>query len=211
MLNKRFSARERLLLLILILLFAATLYVVVVYNPTTNTINEARSEHTYLKSTHEFELIKAGELARMRSSLQQLEDSGVVFETIPLFDNISNVAPLLNTALTNASDFDLRFSPIVFEGNFAIREVFMVFSADNYAVAAAIVDELSNSPFSCSISKLSIRSKDAYDPAITAAQVEISLSITFYEVYHAPANTATIPTDEYGNEYSFDESSDFTA
>ena len=202
MLNRRFSARERLLLLILILLFTATIYVVVVYNPTNTSIGEARSEYSVLETTRDYELIKAEELAAMRASLQKMEDSGVEFETIPVFDNISSVAPLLNNALRNASDYDLRFMPVNFDGNFAVRSIEMMFTAANYAAAAGIVEELANGPYSCSISELSLTSKDNNDISITAGVVEISLTITFYEVYHPTTTETEFTTEDMGIEYS---------
>ena len=205
MLNRRFSARERLLLLILILLFTATIYVVVIYNPTNTSIKEARNERVTLDATLQVELSKAEELADMRGSLQEMEDSGVLFETIPMFDNISNVAPLLNSALKDASDFDLRFMPVIFEGNFAIREISMAFTAENLATGTKIVSELFNGPYSCSINDISVYSKDNHDVSITAGVVEISLSITFYEVYRSSPGVELF-TDDAGaavyDEYS---------
>ena len=200
MMNRRFSGRERLLLLVLIILFTATLYVMAIYNPTTTSINAARNEYAMLESSLEYELLKAEELARMRTSLKDMEDSGVEFEMIPLYDNISNVAPLLNAAFAKANEFDLRFSPITFADNFAIREIMMVFSAENYIVAADIIEELLNGPYSCDIRVLDIVSTDEESSSITSGTVGVSLKITFYEV-HRPDMSGDAYYDEYADEY----------
>ena len=191
MMNRRFSGRERLLLLVLIILFTATLYVMVIYNPTTASITAARAEYAMLESDLDFEMRKAEELARMRASLKEMEDSGAEFEMIPVYDNISNVAPLLNAAFAKADEFDLRFAPVTFADNFAVREIMMVFAAENYEVAADIVEELLNGPYSCDIRVIDIVSTDEESASVTRGTVEVSLKITFYEVHHSYSQDAS--------------------
>ena len=187
MMSRRFTTRERVLLLVLILLFTATLYVLAIFNPTTKSIEDARNQRVLLEADFEVEMIKAGELVDMRASLQKMENSGNNLAMIPGYDNISNIAPLLNAAFTRASEYDLRFMPITFSDNFAVREILIMFTAGSYSVAENIVEELSAGPYSCDISALKIAGVDSENTDVTSGEVEISLTITYYEVVQSVA------------------------
>ena len=183
MMSRRFSTRERVLLLILIIIFTIILYVLAVFNPSSTSINEAQNERLLLESELDIEMMKSGELSRMRTALAEMKESGIEYAAVPEYDNISNVAPLLNTALSNASEFDLRFMPVAFEGNYAMREISMSFVAHSYTLAEEIVDELSNGPYSCDISSLQIGSVDSESGSVMSGQVTVSLTIKYYELY----------------------------
>ena len=175
------------LLLILVIIFTIILYVLVVLTPSSDSINEAQNERYILESSLAMEMTKSSELSRMRQELADMKEIGVEYAPVPEYDNISSVAPLLNAALSKASEFDLRFMPVVFDGAFAKREISMSFVAGSYAVAEGIVDELANGPFSCDVGVLRVASTDAESESVASGQVTVSLSITYYEVYTPPA------------------------
>ena len=182
MMNRRFTTQERVLLLVLIVIFTVILYVFAVFNPTSDSINDARNQSIMLEEDIERELMKAGDLSRMRKSLQEMEDSGSKLAMIPDYDNISNVAPLLNAALAKANGFDVHFMPVSFLDNFVMREIAMQFSADSYTIAEDIIAELSEGPYSCGVSALQITPMS--DGSIMSGEVTASMTITYYEVDH---------------------------
>lgn len=183
MFRRGFSNRERALVLVLALLLAGGLYFLGVWAPTSEAISQARLEAIDYEILLNTEQNKSWELQSMREKLEEIGYGERALAMTPTYDNVSNVVPLLNSALETSLDYDLRFSPVQIENNFATREVQMTFTASNYRSAKAIISELAVGPYSCDIGTLRVETVDPEATGITSGNVKVSLTILYYEIY----------------------------
>lgn len=186
MMSRKFSNRERAMLLILALILAGGLYYFGVWMPTANSIQAARLEAIELGTELTIEQTKARRLEEMRAKLEEIGYGDNALAITPPFDNVSNVVPLLNKALERAGEYGLRFDSVKFDGNFAIRRIEMSFSASSYRVAGDIIEELATGPYSCDVSMIRIMPMESETESIASGEVQVTLSIVYYEAYTPP-------------------------
>lgn len=181
MLSRRFTSRERIMMLVLALVLAAALYLIAVHNPVRNSIVEAQAERVTLQTELDSQQKLAERLAEMQAALDEVASSSEAWAITPDYDNVRNVVKLLNTALANASGFDLRFAPVTFDESFAVREISMVFTTESYRVAADVIKEIANGPYSCDVGVLRIDSVNSDAENIMQGELTISMTVTYYE------------------------------
>ena len=182
--NRKFTPRETLLLAVLAVLLVGVCYSRLVWLPTSDAITAADSETAAAQTDLDTQTIVAQRMREMEKALEEVrgEQSGPVV-VYPPYNNLQNVILLLNETLSGATDYDLDFAPVTFEGGMAQRMVTMRFTCQGYDHAKSIVSQLYGGPYRCEIGDFSMRAVAAGESQadLVSSPVSVSLSITFYE------------------------------
>ena len=180
MMHRAFTQREKVLLLILTVMLLAMTYFKGFYQPLQVRSDEAQQAQANALDDLTLEQAKNQKMTAMQRELDDLKAQGVLPDAVvPEYDNVENVMVQLNSILTAAKDYQLTFSEVQDTGEGLMeRPVQMTFTADSYAQAKRILDDLYHCWYRCALSDLSLSAQDsiAQDNPVT-----VSLTVTFLE------------------------------
>ena len=124
----------------------------------------------------------AGAVAAMNAMEAALAASDPKGPAVAPYDNLEGVLAQLNAALDGASEYSLRFSdPTIGTDGSVRRSVVLQFSCEGFDHARKILQRLTDGPWLCRISGLTLRAADLGTGPLTA-----SATITFYESTQLP-------------------------
>lgn len=189
--SRKFTPRETVLLLLLSVLLLLLGYDYLVHRPVSSAMEQADAALQNAAVQIEVETVKARRMAEMQQALEQLSADPGSVPQIADYDNTRNVVWLLNTALAPSEDYNLVFSPVVFEESIARRTIDMTFTCADYDTAKGIIQALSASPYRCEISAVTLTADGtaAQNADLSRDSVAVKLTITFFE-YAADAGEA---------------------
>lgn len=183
MISKKFNKREKALLLVFAVLLIATTYYQLIFKPTRASVKRAEEKRVEVEEMIEEEQAVLEEQRKMEAALESIDYGKEADYVTPLYDNTPNVIPLLNSALSKTIDYDLRFMPVTFSDNLAMREIQMTFAARNYASARDIVTQIASGPYSCDISLLKMDPVESDVEILTMGEVKVVMYVIYYEIY----------------------------
>ncbi len=180
MLKRQFSTREKVLLVVLAILLLGCFYYLVVDRPVQDMELSASMRKAEAEATLE---IREASLTRMRQMQQAIEErSASDAAEVPDYDNSKNVVRLLNTALAGTRNYSLSFPAVAFDGSIASRTVEMTFTCDNYQAAKSVLTALTEGPYSCRLTSLSMEAAgNAQQGDVKNGEVTVKAAVTFYE------------------------------
>lgn len=121
---------------------------------------------------------RAGKAAAMNAMEAALASADPMAPQVAPYDNLEGVLDQLNTALKTAGEYSLRFSdPAIGKDGTVRRSVVMQFSCDSFAAAEGILQKLTDGPWLCRISGLTLRASNG----LAAGPITASATVTFYE------------------------------
>lgn len=111
----------------------------------------------------------------MEEALASVDSDG---PQVAPYDNLEGVLAQLNAALNTAGEYSLRFSDPAVSGDGAVRRsVVLQFSCESFTDAEGILQTLTDGPWLCRISGLTLRSSNG----LASGPITASATITFYE------------------------------
>lgn len=174
-----FSARELLIILLLLILVFGIAYRVFFYVPLQAELTaiSAQSEVLDLQLIQAAE--KVAEMGTMQAELDVLfAESFREPPAIAPYDNRTAVLHQLNTTLRQSEEYSLQFSePAIGPDGTVRRNVTLRLSCSSFAAAKAIIQDLTNSPWRCLITNLSITGNGN----LLDGPVQINATVTFLE------------------------------
>lgn len=154
--KKSLSSREIILISLLVCLAIGAGYVLLWYTPLTQQKDDALEQVSKLDADLIVAQVKAEEVTRMQSELDNMETEGSNARPIAKYDNLKPVMQELNTILAQTQDFSVTFGDVDTSSALVKRNITLSFQCEGYGAARDILQQLSNSKNRCMIEDLSI-------------------------------------------------------
>lgn len=174
-----FSARELLILFLLLVLILGIAYRTFFYAPLQAELAAISAQSGALDTQLIQAAEKVAELEAMEAELDALFAEALREPpAIAPFDNRTAVLQQLNTTLMQSEEYSLQFSdPSISPEGTVRRNVTLHLSCSGFATAKAILRDLTNSPWRCLITNLSITGNGN----LLDGPVQINATVTFLE------------------------------
>ena len=181
MLSYTFSRREKSLLLLLVVVLVVIVWFLLVYQRTTNEITRMDSEIAETQSEIIVAQGKVDQMHKMEAAIEKYRSEGVQPRPVPDYDNMTAVMAELNAVLAGTSSYTLSFDELDTKSSneYVLRGVRANYSCATYDDAEAVVGQLSNGAFPCSIDSVSISEGKSSNKSGGAASA--SVHITYIE------------------------------
>lgn len=183
--SHEFTLREKILFGVLAVLLVAIFYLYAVHFPVVNGIQDAES---IIQSTNDEIIILEAQKANMDALQAELDNTNTENHVeIPPYDNLDLLMNFLNTVLSATVEYSLSFPGVDQPeegGSIARRYLELSMVCPSYAAARSTIDKLQNCPYRCLVNETSIspyRPADADTATLSSGQVQVSLSMVFYE------------------------------
>ncbi len=170
MMNHEFTNREKLLLLVFTIMLLGTFYYKVAY------IDFKHQMELYdvdsIQEEMDLEQAKAMHLAKMKTAIAQNKDQykGEILK----YNNQANEINAINLALnTSAKNVSISWNEPELEGSIVRRNANISFTTNNYENFKRILKNLSEGPYRCIVSTVSMDASDE--------DVHASMQVTYYE------------------------------
>lgn len=173
------SFREIFMLVALIILVVGVGYYMGFYTPLQNELAEISRQSAEVDSQIAASASRIKQMDAMQTELEEIlsRPSDEITE-IAAYDNKEVVFNQLNGILQQSLQYSLNFSePSIQDNGTVRRNVAMNFSCADFASAKAIIRSLSNSPWRCLVSNLSISGAGN----VMEGTVQVNATITFFE------------------------------
>lgn len=177
--KKQLSVRELAILLLLLVICVGIAYRIFFFIPLQEELAAISTQSEALDAQILQAAEKAADMEAMRSELDEMF-TGAVSEPpeIPPYDNRDGVLRQLNLVLQQSEEYSLQFSEPVMDTEGTVRRnVTMTVHCTSFAAAKTIIQDLSDSPWRCLITNLSITGNGN----LLDGPVQISATITFLE------------------------------
>ena len=177
--KRNLTKREKVLLIILAALLLGFCYFKLIHEPVRDAILDAAERQSVAETETMLELGRYQQMRKLEAELEALAAEGGEDQyELPAYDNLQSVMIQLNAILSVSREYSLTFGDLhVSESGLVSRPIRMTLTAGSYETARSIINNLSQCPYRCRISDISVSAYDsvAYEP------VELSLTVTFYE------------------------------
>lgn len=177
--KSKLSMREILMIVILSVILLGTVYYLFFYFPHNaemyNLDNQINEADTQINDA----MVKAANKKKMEAELKAIfeKPQDEITEIAP-YDNKEAVLTMLYGILSTTKDYSLSFQDPNVEADGTVRRhISMSFSTDTYEDAKEVLQQLSDCPWRCLISNLSITG----DEDMLKSGVSVSVNITFFE------------------------------
>lgn len=176
--KRSFSTIEKVLIAVLIVaLLGAAYYFGVVKN-----VADTKAANEQALASLEDEIASQRSVNMLRTQMEaELGDLGSLssLPVVATYDNVSNELAELNSILSKASAYDLKFSAPEKSGTTIRRVVSISFTTPNNESALNIIGELKNGPYRCEITDFSLTAKLLADGSVES--VAGTMTVTYYE------------------------------
>ena len=184
LMSRNFSKKEKALLLILIVVLIALGYYQFFYVPTTQEIENNRTEQAALQSELTGINTKIASLTRMKEELDSIDVNKRSY--MPSYNASKQEMQFLDSILANTVRYSISFPTVTRNGDQVRRNFSLSFAVNSYDEAQSIVTALASSKLRCMLSdiKYSVNLywlRDDYDRRYGDAYLSVSMSATFYE------------------------------
>lgn len=193
MMSRKFTTREKILLIICAVLMLGLFYYKVVWVDTADTI--AASNTADLETEIMMQETMAAKKADMENEIKTNADS--VIGEVATYNNFSNEMNELDKILAAADTYSLSFSEATLEGSTVRRNIDVVYHASTYQNMKSILQKLHDCKYRCLIGDVSITTTTSEASNIqTSSDLNVSLTITFYETTLDSETTAGLAQEE---------------
>lgn len=183
MLNRKFTKKEIALILVLVAVLIGLLYYRFVYQW------EQQSLQQYDTADLENQLMidqaTAMQMKQMEDNIDSSKSgSPSVVET---YNNQKNEIVELNNIFADANTFNFSFDQAVANGNAVRRNITATFTADSYAQAKEMLENLYHCKYRCLIRDISVspdNRENSDDNSLMTGGVSVSFTVTFYETLY---------------------------
>lgn len=189
----KFSKREKVLLVVLIVIALGVLWYFAVYSPCQSNLRRAQSKQSSVQADIDTATIKKTKMTKMQDEIAKTQQTASSSE-LPAYDNVVNLTNELNSVLSAANTYSLKFNNVETSGSIVRRKVTLDYTASTYDQAKSILSQLSNGKYRCLLGDMSINgtksSQSTSSNAIalnssssssSAGSFSVSVSLTFYE------------------------------
>ena len=180
-LNRSFTRREQVLILVLVLAALVGLYFYAVHYPIVNRLEEIETEQEEIALRTEVAEKRASQYRAMKAELEEIfampEDQITV---MPEYDNFQTLMNYFNVIFLG-TDPVLNFDAVRTSGKIATRTVRFSFTAEGYAQAKHILDQLTDTGFRCLLDSVSLVPSES-DGEVELSPLRVSGTVTFYEL-----------------------------
>lgn len=193
MMSRKFTKRETILLII----FAVLLIGLVYYYGVWNQSKEALA--TYNTMDLEDELTVEQAKAMSKQNMQKEIDSGDMKANgvVASYNNITNEISALNDILSMADTYTLDFSEAQENAGTVRRSINVTFHAGSYATVTNMLQQLHDCQYRCLIQDVAISSSASSTTGIKeGSDLNVSLTVTFYETTYNSDSTAGLKLEE---------------
>lgn len=177
--DRAFTAREKTLMIILALIIIGAVYYLFVYAPSSAAVESAQTQISQVESDLTVQQALATQRQSMEEQLKEIKSNGTAAQTTPKYDNNAKAVAEINKALSGAKTFNLSFQdPEQSEDGTAMRRTCSIsFTANSYAAAKSIIQDLIDGKYSCLVTDFSITSGSSAD----STDANASVTIVYYE------------------------------
>ena len=178
--NRKLSARDTVMLVFLVALVIGAVYYLGFYTPLQNELSSIANQSAQVDSQITTAMTKVSKMDTMQAELDEIfaNTTDKVTEIAP-YDNKEVVLNQLYGILGRTQDYSLNFTdPEVQDDGTVRRNISMSFNCDSYAAAKRVIKDLTDSPWRCLVSNLSIASDDG---DIMTQVVTVTATITYFE------------------------------
>lgn len=184
-LNRSFSAREKVLLLILAIVVVVGAYYFLVVKNVADTLAANQTELEEVQAQIDAQTALAQARTRMESELSELGD-GQSLPEVAVYDNIRNELNELNGLMSSAASYDLTFDQPRLDGDLVRRDVKVSFTVPDYRSALDMVSKLENGSYRCLVNDFTLTGKLLADGSVDG--VAATLDVTYLETTKGSAN-----------------------
>jgi len=162
-------------------ILAVSGYLMLFYMPMTSERDRCLSGAESCRTEIEAAQLRLEEKRRMERELEELFSGGVPPLSIADYDNLQPVMFELNTILAPTMDYSLSFSTVDASQTIVRRSIALSFTADSYAAARTVLQQLHDSAYRCMLDSVSL-SMDEGD----SGTVSVTGTIVFFEYQAQP-------------------------
>jgi uncharacterized protein YpmS len=178
--KSKLTARESIMLVFLVVLIIGVGYYMGFYTPLQNEMASIASQSVDCETQIATSMAKVNKMDEMQAELDEIfaRPAEEITEIAP-YDNKEVVLNQLYGILGRTQDYSLNFTdPEVQDDGTVRRNISMSFNCDSYAAAKRVIKDLTDSPWRCLVSNLSIASDDG---DIMTQVVTVTATITYFE------------------------------
>ena len=178
--KSKFTARESLLLVFLVVLVIGVGYYLGFYTPLQNEMASIAAQTIDCQTQISTSMAKVKKMDEMQAELDEIfaRPADEITEIAP-YDNKEVVLNQLYGILARTQDYKLNFTdPVVQDDGTVRRNISMSFNCANYAAAKSVIKDLTDSPWRCLVSNLSISCEDG---DMMQMGVTVTATITYFE------------------------------
>lgn len=173
-----FSKGQKQLLVIVSLFLVAVIWYRVIYCPVGERMVAA--DTAILEEELMLEQVRASKIRTMKQEIEENRSGQNV--RIPSYDNLKGEMEELNRILAPAHNFTLHISEPKADGMIVQRKIAVTFEADDYDIAAGILEKIEHGAYANRIDDVDISGKSQeYAADIKCGAVEVMFQLTYYE------------------------------
>lgn len=197
MMSRKFTKRETVLLIILAVLLLGLVYYYGVWNQSEEAI--AAYNTADLEDEYTMEQAKAMSKQKMQKEIDsgEMQANGEVAS----YNNITNEMNALNDILSMADTYTLDFAEAQEEAGTVRRSIQVTFHAGSYVTVTSMLQQLHDCKYRCLIQDVAISSSASSTTGIKeGSDLNVSLTVTFYETTYNSDSTAGLKLSEKASE-----------
>lgn len=186
-----FSKREKVLLVLLAAILLVVVWYQVVFASTQAQITDLDNQIATVQDQMVTDSAKAANLKKMEDAIASYKAKGQQATSLPNYDNTQALMANLNAILSQTSNYNLSFQdPELGSNDIVERPVKLSFSCASYDSARAVLNNLTQGGFPCSIESFTITdnsanltgtSSNAGSGTAKEQPFAVSATLTFYE------------------------------
>lgn len=192
----KFTKRERVLLVVLIVAALGVLWYFAVYNPCQDRLAKAQSKQASVQTDIDAATVKKTKMTKMQNEIAKAQQAASSSSELPAYDNVVNLTNELNSVLSAANTYSLKFDNVETSGNIVRRKVTLDYTAATYDDAKSILNKISDGRYRCMLGDMSINDSKSGQSTSTssnaialnssssnssAGRFSVNVSLTFYE------------------------------
>lgn len=154
--RRQLTAREWMLLALLGIILVVCGYILLFYMPMTNERDRCISETESCRTQTEALQLRLEDKYRMERELKELFEQEVPPLSLAPYDNLQPVMFELNTVLSGTQNYSLSFASLDASQSIIRRSIALSFTAESYAAAKAVLQQLHDSAYRCMLDSVSL-------------------------------------------------------
>ena len=188
--SRDFTRTEKILLLVLSVLLIGLLYYQLVDKPVRTSIASARAELEALQTEYNAVTIKASNLEKLQSEINEIKGSGSL-SRMESYNNSRAEIALLNDILSETLDYTIEFSDVTRSNEQIRRNFTLKFRTRDYSAMRRVIEQLCNSKERCLVTEMRCQTtRNDRESYVTA-----DVTATFYETMVGGKPDAGLPED----------------
>lgn len=191
--NREFTNREKVLLLVMVLIIIGAFYYLMVYEPVSRELEQARVAKLALEEELMVAETKAARIWNMQNEMKAAEERGLTHTYMPSYNASKQEIDFLHNVLSAKTvDYLVNFTQVTRSGNQIRRNFSLSFTVSDYKTAENIIKELEKCEIRCLVGDMSISSSG---DTILSGDVNVGCVATFYETMYEGITDSELPTD----------------